>query len=246
MSVFIKSSDVASGQSYNGTWTVPSTLQGTYSVNSQYMSLTGSVPWIWNETRAIRIRNYQWGQTHLIFNAIVTNLNLDYQTIQNETNLTTIASSIYDSFFELFDAQSGIDPSYQRIFSVTADTATNTIHLTFNQGLDFLWPDSSSKYIFNKQDAAEEKLQTDVYLDMSNVGEPDSLEVVIPESASQIVTSHNTQPTLIFNVTGESLTGYKFSIRRPVSELNITLYRPNEPTIPCPVTKIWYLGFEPV
>lgn len=238
MSIHISSDDVSTGTLYNGSINLDKTLFGNFSIDLQTVD-TGSIPWMWNGCKALRIISYDGLDTENV------TVNFDYATIGSSENTTAIADSFETT---INTAMNGLLAGFARTVSVTytsdAITGNNYYTFTFDQEvtMEYSYSGSTVKYVFGKSED-EKDTEFIVYSKYMTI-DPKFIECYIDESPSEYNTSRGTFPTLLWSTKDSSLLGQEIEFVDETNTLTISLYRTNVPISPCPLPNKWDLIFS--
>lgn len=256
MSFYLKSTDVSSGNSYNGTFELPTSLLGYYKVTQQYYSATGDFPWIWEGANTLRLISYDQEVNGQI---IKFDMNFNVGVLSLLTSVSDIAEQMRAEMQARYTeiANQISTPAFARNVAVSVDNAAQTMTFEFSGGngepvgVAWSWNTSTMNEIlgephYNQASDLEHVYTwtvTTKYLGENNT--VDYAEFYLQESNTTIATSHNTFPTLIFTV-GESLTGQTFYIPSQTRTLTFQMYAPHVTSSPVSNSKDWVLGFVKV
>lgn len=232
MSIHIDSETYSSGTIYNGIWSFPSSISGSYEIIEQYID-ANPIPWI-NSTN---------NHVYMFKDTFVFSFQLfkdeDFNTYRTNNNTTDIGNYILNRFNEI-----GVDLG--NLFSVTMNInyTTETYDFTFNEPVTLRYSYWNMSDIFNT--GVEDVLGTEFSWSFKNIDLYPHLYLKISESTTSIDEPDTQNAAIIFHTQGNPLIGMNVSFINLVNELNIAIYRRSMPDNPVEINNKWDLILRPV
>lgn len=247
--IYIRSEDIAGEDDTvsDGSFNLSKMVGGPYHVRTLNLSSSGQVAWM-NDGMSLVIGikpdplyTNQPNPEGLII-CFLTDLEYEF-------TLANIASNMEDQINHAISSNPDLPNSdYLRTITVTANTSSQTLVISANKKISLKWTSiySTINESFGKPyhtKASDENNVYSVTVSTKYITQPEFLEMYIDESTSKVVTTHETLPTLILDLTGGDMSNQAFNIFQNTRVLHVSIYRPNIKSVPIRMTKSWNMTF---